>query len=104
MSLVNENLILKFGAHKGCNIEKVASEKPQYCQWLLKQPFLDEHKDIKTYLEDKFINKDEIYLSFGKYKNKPLSWVKANDVGYIENYLKKNDFVKEKMKKLYEAL
>jgi len=101
--MVNENYIIQFGKYKGKNIVDIAEQNPSYCNWVLKQPLLNKYQEIKEYLEKKFINPDDYYMSFGKYKNKPLSEIKKNDPKYID-YLKNNDYVKEKMISLYEAL
>jgi hypothetical protein len=42
-------------------------------------------------------------MTFGKYKNKALSEIKKNDPKYID-YLKNNDFIKQRMVALYDAL
>ncbi len=102
-NLINENYILKFGKYKAQNIIDLAEKDPNYCIWLLKQPSLIKYEDIKDFLEHKFVDKNEVYLTFGKYKGKTLTYVKGRDPEYIE-YLKKNDFVKEKMNSLYEKL
>ena len=58
---------------------------------------------LKEYLDNKLIDKNEYYMTFGKYKNKPLSEIKKKDPKYIQ-YLKNNEYVKSKMTNLYNLL
>ena len=102
-NMVNENFIIQFGKYKSKNIVDILDLNPNYCQWLLKQPLLNKYPDIKEYLEEKLINPNEHYMTFGKYKGKALSDIKKNDPKYID-YLKNNDFIKTRMVSLYEAL
>tara|TARA_R110000823_G_scaffold99531_2_gene214812 strand:+ start:2853 stop:3191 length:339 start_codon:yes stop_codon:yes gene_type:complete len=102
-NMVNENFIIQFGKYKSKNIVDIFDLNPNYCQWLLKQPLLNKYPDIKEYLEEKLINPNEHYMTFGKYKGKALSDIKKNDPKYID-YLKTNDFIKTRMVSLYEAL
>jgi uncharacterized protein (DUF3820 family) len=94
--------IIQFGKYKLKEIEEISKMDPAYCVWCLNQPFLEKYDELKKYLELKF-KKDDIYMSFGKYKGKSLDWIKENDYKYIF-YLKKNDYVKDKMPKLFMVL
>ena len=102
-NMVNENYIIQFGKYKSKNIVDICDLNPSYCQWLLKQPLLNKYPDIKEYLEEKLVDQNEHYMTFGKYKGKALSDIKKNDPKYID-YLKNNDFIKTRMVSLYEAL
>ena len=102
-NMINENYIIQFGKYKSKNIVDISDLNPNYCNWLLKQPLLNKYPDIKEFLEEKFIDPNEHYMTFGKYKNKALSEIKKNDPKYID-YLKTNDFIKTRMVSLYEAL
>jgi len=102
-NMINENYIIAFGKYKAKNIIDIAELNPNYCNWLLKQPILNKYPYIKAYLEEKFIDPHEHYMTFGKYKNKALSEIKKNDPKYID-YLKNNDFIKQRMVALYDAL
>jgi len=102
-NMINPAYIIQFGKFKGKNIIDIAEENPNYCSWVLKQPLLNKYQEIKEYLESKFINPDEHYMTFGKYKNKALSEIKKSDPKYID-YLKNNEYIKTKMISLYEAL
>ena len=85
------DITIKFGKFKNKNISELLENKP-YCVWLLNQTLLmEKYPDIKHVLK-KFIKKDEIYLHFGKYKNKPLSYVYTTDKSYIQ-YLKNNEYI-----------
>lgn len=101
--MINENYILKFGKYKSNTIQDIYEKDLSYCQWLLRQPSIENYSEIKKFLEEKFIDPNECYLSFGKYKNKSISEIKKKDPKYID-YLKNNEYVKSKMKKLYENL
>lgn len=87
---------LEFGKYKNKNIEKVFEENVSYCQWLYKQPMIKNYEEIYNFLHKKFHNDNDYYLTFGKYKNKPLSWIKENDAKYIY-YLKSNEYVQTKL-------
>ena len=102
-NMINENYIIEFGKYKSKNIVDIAELNPNYCNWLLKQPLLNKYPEIRSYLEDKFIDPNEHYMTFGKYRHKALSEIKKNDPKYID-YLKNNDFIKTRMISLYEAL
>jgi uncharacterized protein (DUF3820 family) len=95
--------ILDFGKYKNRMIGDVFSEDKNYCQWLYNSPMTKTNENIFNFLETKFKDKNDIYLTFGKYKNKSLSWILEHDKKYIM-YLKSNEFVKEKLTKLYEAV
>jgi hypothetical protein len=96
--------ILKFGKFKSQKITDILDNQKAYCQWLHTQPLImDSNPKIKELLDLEFKNKDDYYLTFGKYKNKSLDWIFNNDKFYIE-YLKKNDYVSANLKELKERL
>ena len=70
---------------------------------MFEHPTLVLDDNITKILSDTFKDKNEHYLTFGKYKNKSVSWIKENDLKYID-YLKKNEYVKTKMVELHNAL
>lgn len=49
----NVNKLLTFGKYKGQPVE-VLQNDPEYCQWLLSQPWVDKHLDIKTLIINNF--------------------------------------------------
>jgi len=95
---------INFGKYRGRTIEDVYRCDPNYCAWLNSQP-LRSSPVVKEFLRDKFenITKGDVFISFGKYKHKPLSDIARIDPGYIR-WLKQNELVKEKCKKLHEAV
>lgn len=95
--------ILEFGKYKDKEISEIFNENPNYCVWLLNQPMIKNYPEIYEYLKNNLLDKDAYYMSFGKYKNKSLDWIKINDPKYIE-YLKNNEFVISKLDKLYELV
>jgi hypothetical protein len=102
---MESNLNLQFGTHKNKSIIDVYNTNPNYCVWLLKQQkILEKYLDIKQFLEDKLIDKNDYYMTFGKYRNKPLSWIMANDKLYATNYLLSNEFVQLKMPDLISKI
>lgn len=94
---------LNFGKYKNKVISQVWEENKSYCQWLYTQPMIKNYPEIYKFLDDNLKNKKDYYMTFGKYKNKPLSWIIENDSKYIL-YLKGNDYVKENLTKLYEIV
>lgn len=98
------NLIINFGKkHKQKNIEEVFLIDPNYCKWLSSQPFIKQYGDIYKFIFSKFHNEKEIYLEFGRYKNKPLSYILKNDMKYIY-YLHSCNYVKILYPKLFKTL
>jgi uncharacterized protein (DUF3820 family) len=95
--------ILNFGKHKNKSIETIYNENPQYLQWLYSQPTTKANKELYEILESKLKNKNDYYMSFGKYKNKGLSWIIQNDSNYII-WLRGNKYVKENLDKLYKIV
>jgi len=93
-------MFFQFGKYKHKSIEDVFKDDVQYCKWVFKQPMLkDTSPEIYDYLKEKLINKNDYYMSFGKYRNKPLSWILQNDKKYIY-WLKGNQYVQEHCQKL----
>lgn len=95
--------IIDFGKYKNRMIGDIFVDDKSYCQWLYSSPMTQTNEKLYKFLESKFKDKNEIYLTFGKYKNKSLSWISENDSKYIL-YLKGNDFVKNSLTGLYEAV
>ena len=99
--LIMSDEIIKFGKFKSRNINEIIKEYPSYCQWMMSRPEYLNKTQIQLIKHS--IRDDEIYLTFGKYKNRPLSWVFNNDQMYI-NYLLNNQFIKDKMVGLIEEI
>ena len=97
-------MIITFGRkHKKKNIEDVYNFDKNYCLWLYTQPFIKGYPEIYDFLKSKFHNENEIYLDFGRYKNKPLSYVIKTDMKYIY-FLHSQEFVKHSNKKLFKII
>jgi len=97
------SLVIPFGRkYKHRDLLEIYHINPSYCKWLYTQPFVKQYSDIYDFLKSKFYDEREIYLDFGKYNKKPLSYIVKNDMKYIY-YLHSLSFVKQK-KKLYDAL
>lgn len=101
---------INFGKYKEHNytFKELFEKDINYCRWLIKQPFIKANNDLRFELEEllKNINEDEascMQMTWGKYKNKSLEWIQKTDPSYIE-WLKKNQFVKENCKRLFEEL
>jgi uncharacterized protein (DUF3820 family) len=90
-----------FGKHKNLDIDEVYEIDPQYLDWLYKRPSSLSDKNLYDALESKLKDKNTIYLSFGKYKNKSIHWVYENDKKYIL-WIRGNEYVQTKMKDLYQ--
>ncbi|EGZ30662.1 hypothetical protein PHYSODRAFT_468556 [Phytophthora sojae] len=99
------NLVLNFGKHKSKTIEEVYASDPGYCRWLSNQKILiDSEPGVSDFLKAKFINDDGSFLmTWGKFKGRTIKQIQAIDSNYIE-WLKKNEFVNQKMSKLKGAL
>ncbi|EGZ09431.1 hypothetical protein PHYSODRAFT_521816 [Phytophthora sojae] len=99
------NLVLNFGKHKSKTIEEVYASDPGYCRWLSNQKILiDSEPGISDFLKAKFINDDGSFLmTWGKFNGRTIKQIQAIDSNYIE-WLKKNEFVNQKMSKLKGAL
>lgn len=90
----------EFGKFKNKSVEQVFQENPNYCQWVYNQPMLkDSQPEIYEFLKSKLINKNDYYMTFGKYKNKSMSWIIQNDPKYIY-WLRGNTYIQENCKKL----
>lgn len=94
---------IQFGKYKSKAIQYIIENDISYAKWMFEHPTLVLDDYITKILSDTFQDKDEHYLTFGKYKNKSLSWIKANDKKYIY-YLKKNEYVINKLPDLHRAL
>lgn len=96
--------VLNFGKYKNKTIDYVFKYDPQYCQWMFSQPLLTENNsEIYNFLKEKLINKNDYYLKFGRYKNKPLSFVIKHDPNYII-WLRGNKYIKNNCDKLYKIV
>lgn len=99
-----EHFIIRFGKFKGQDVRDVYNEQTKnYFKWMLSQPILKMTPFVYEFLESKIIDKDAIYLNFGRHKGKTLDYIKSNDPDYLF-YLKGSQFVREKMPFLYNAL
>lgn len=95
--------IIDFGKYKNRMIGDIFVEDKAYCRWLYSSLMSQSNEKLYKFLESKFKDKDDIYLTFGKYKNKSLTWISENDRKYIL-YLKGNEYVKNNLSSLYEAV
>jgi uncharacterized protein (DUF3820 family) len=93
--------IIEFGKHSMSTFKDILEKDPSYARWLTKQPLLI-GEEAMNYLKEN-LPEDEYIMSFGKYKGKPLEYIKRIDFQYIQ-YLKKNDYVQSKMLKLKKLL
>ncbi len=83
-----ELLTLQFGKYKDCDINEIYITDPNYCKWLFTYPTIRLYPNIYKFLKSKFKNEEsgEIYLDFGKYKGKSLSYIcQKKDIKYICN-------------------
>ena len=94
------NQHIQFGKYIFDTFKEILEKDPSYAKWLTNQHKLD--ADIKDYLLDNLPNEGYI-MTFGKYKNKPLDYIKRVDHKYIQ-YLNNNSYVQEKMPDLVAAL
>lgn len=97
--------ILRFGKYRSREIADIYETDPQYCRWLLHQDILTEgYPDIRLFLDGKFKDDDKSFLmTWGRYKNKTIQFIKDNDVDYF-NWLLNNTFVKSNCGKLLQEL
>jgi uncharacterized protein (DUF3820 family) len=95
--------IIQFGKHKNKSIDTIHEENPQYLHWLYTQPTIKDNKELYEAIESKLKNKNDYYMTFGKYKNKGLSWIIENDTKYIL-WLRGNEYVKNNLDKLYKTV
>lgn len=90
---------IQFGKYITYTFAEILKEDPSYAKWLTTQPIID--IDVKDYLLDNLY--EGYIMPFGKYKNKPLEYIKRTDYQYI-NYLKRNQYVQDKMPQLHKML
>jgi len=95
--------ILTFGKYKNLTVDKVFEENPNYLQWLFSRTDENDNEDLYNALKSKLINKNDYYMNWGKFKNKPLSYIMEKDPQYIV-WLRGNQFVKEKQPDLYKIV
>lgn len=74
---------IKFGKHKGKNIQLLINQDPKYILWLVKQPWLSQ--DI---LEEIQIRFPEMILPFGRHQGKTLKMIREIDLSYYTWLLK----------------
>ena len=100
---MTDKLIINFGkSHKGESIIDLVKTEPIYCKWLYSQPWLETNNpDIYNYLS-LHLTKEQL-IPFGKYKNKTIEEIRILDDKYII-WLKKNEWVKENLKEIYNSL
>lgn len=76
--------IIKFGKYKNLDISVVHDKDPHYTSWLFNQKqIINRYPNIKKFLEDKYLEKDEYYVTIGKYKSKNLKWIYEHDPDYL---------------------
>lgn len=97
---------LQYGKYKGMDIKDIFELDPKYCKWLFLQPNTQIYFNIYNFLKSKFKNEStgEIFLEFGKYKNKSLSEIiLKKDIKYLF-CLRDMPVVKYKYTDLYKVL
>lgn len=101
---IEEWQIIQFGKYKGQNFLDILENNKAYCKWLHSQALIMKSNPMFLKLLDvEFKDKNEYYLTFGKYKNKSLTYINNTDKKYI-TYLKFNDYVNENLQELKNAL
>lgn len=103
---MNDNLILQNGKYKDEDVRDVYFKDPDYIKYLYYQPSIKYEKDIYEFVLNKIYpnHEREIFMDFGKYKGKPLSYIlKKKDIKYLL-YLHGCSFIKKNNKKLYKIL
>ncbi|KAF0718232.1 Aste57867_1801 [Aphanomyces stellatus] len=84
-------------------LEDVFKTNEAYCNWLYKWPQIKQYEDVYEFLKSKFVNGDDYYMFYGKYKGKSPNWIFENNQKYIY-YLKANDYVNNHISDLAKAL
>lgn len=95
--------LLQFGKYKNLSVDAIFEQNPQYLQWLFARTDEKDNNDLYKALENKLINKNEYYMTFGRHKNKTLTWIIENDKKYIV-WLRGNAYVKENLDNLYKIV
>lgn len=70
--------ILNFGRYKNSDVRNVFNKDPDYCKYLFYQPSIKLlYPEIYKFLFNSIYpdNEKEIFMEFGRYKNKPLSYI-----------------------------
>ena len=94
--------VLTFGKYKNLSVDKVFEENPNYLQWLFSRTN-ELNEDLYNALKSKLINKNDYYMTWGRFKNKPLSYIMEKDKSYIV-WLRGNKYVKENLQDLYKIV
>lgn len=94
-AMIHDFEILKFGKYKSRNINDILKEDIEYCRWMFTQPTITDSVEIYEILNNRFRNDGNIYLKFGKYKNKSIDYIlnEKKDLKYI-HYLQNNIYFK----------
>ena len=96
--------IIRFGKYRNLDIKDVYNKDPNYTAWLFSQKqIINRYPNIKQFLEDIYLEKDEYYIPIGKYKNKSLKWVFEHDQEYLI-YLNSISLNNPGLSELQEAL
>ena len=95
--------VLTFGKYKNLTVDKVFEENPNYLQWLFSRTDENDNEELYNALKSKLINKNDYYMSWGRHKNKALSWILKNDANYIV-WLRGNKYVKDNLVDLYKIV
>lgn len=93
--------LIDFGKYAGKTYSEILACDVSYARWLTNQPSVEQQ--LKSALLAQLPVDEGYILSFGKYKNKPLTWVQKNDEKYYQ-YLQKAEYIKQNMPKLSKLL
>ena len=93
--------LIDFGKYAGKAYAEILTCDVNYARWISTQPSI--HQNIKSELIAQLPVDEGYIMTFGKYKNKPLNWIKKNDEKYLL-YLQKAEYIKDKMPKLSKLL
>ncbi len=76
--------IIKFGKYKNLDISEIHAKDSNYTAWLFNQKqIINRYPNVKKFLEDIYLDKDEYYVDIGKYKSKNLKWIHEHDPDYL---------------------
>ena len=95
--------ILSFGKYKGKDINNILKEDECYCNWLLKHKESSNLNEEQIKILESKLNINDVYIGFGKYKNKTIEWIFNNDKKYIY-YLKNNEYIKKNKTDIIESI
>lgn len=77
----NINMIIKFGKHKGKDLNDLLGESDGYLQWLSYQEFVDD--EMKAYIKSKLLR--QTTLQFGKNKGTKISDLSDDYIQWMKN-------------------